>query len=508
MSGLPNTAIARGTGYQLVAANPVNTAINLPQRIAVLAEMNTANQSSPTTPFLATSRAQIAGICGWGSPADIMGRILLPQNGGGVTGIPVWVYPVAAPVGSVANVQTITVTGTATGGTTLNILVAGRLFLEGGAYLVNITTGMTPTEIATAITNVINATLGCPYTATSAAGVVTLTANWTGVSSADLNIVMVPGTNPAGVSYAVATTVPGTGAPTNIPTVLAQFGVNWNTLVVTPWSITASNTAGLLAQYIAYNGNPNTQTGQWAAMVMTPAQYLVGDCVDSTTSSADTTVTASFLNDLTFPACPTPLSLGLPMEGAANYAVLAANVFNNTPNIDIQTLALPDMPAITPDGANPQQSSNYNLRNALIPLGMSTVIYNNGNYYPQDFVTTYAPIGISTPTWRYPRDINIDMNIEFKFSNLQAFVIGNNQIAADNDVVDAPNVVKPKDIVAALYAFADELVDQGFLTNAAYMKSTVKVIINPTNINRFDISFGYYRSGVVRVVSNVATVNS
>ncbi len=190
-----------------------------------------------------------------------------------------------------------------------------------------------------------------------------------------------------------------------------------------------------------------------------------------------------------------------------NYAVVAANVFNNTPNTDIQTLVLPDMPGITPGVAPPLQSGNYTLRNALIPLGMSTAIYNNGQYYPQDFVTTYAPTGIPVPTYRYPRDINIDMNIEYKFSLLQASVIGNKQIAADNDIVSAPNVVKPKDVKAALYQFADDLVNQGFTTDAAGMKASVSVVINAANRNRFDISFGYTRSGVTRVVSNVATVN-
>jgi len=505
--GLPISDVARGTGYQLIAANPVNSAANLPQRVAVIAEMNDANQSTSTAPVQITSRAQAAALYGWGSPMDIIFRILLPQNGGGISGIPIYAYPVLAASGAAANVQTITVTGTSSAATTLNILIAGRSFLEGGSYSVNIVSGSTPTVTAAAIAAMINATLGCPFTATASVGVVTLTSNWKGVSAADLNITMVPGANPAGVSYVVATSTAGSGAPSTIPATLAQFGMDWNTLVVTSWSVVASNTASLLAQYIAFNGNPNNETGQWAPMTMRPAQYLVGDCVDSTTSSADTVITAAALNDLTWVACPTPLSLGLPMEGAANYAVLAAQVFNDTPNIDIQTFVLPDMPGIAPGGANPQQSSNYNLRNALVAKGMSTVIYNNGVYYPQDFVGTYAPIGIPVPTYRYPRDINIDMNIEYKFANLQAAVIGNNQIANDVDVVAAPNVVKPKDVLAAIYAFADALVEQGLTTDAVSMKKSAVVTINPANRNRFDISFTYTRSGVVRVVSNVATIN-
>lgn len=504
---LPSTDVARGSGYELVAGNPVNTSVNLQQRIAVVAEMNHANQATSTTPIQVTSRAQAAALYGWGSPIDMALRILLPQSGsGGASTCPVWVYPVAEAVGALANIQTITITGTATAANSIQVLVSGRSFLEGGSYNVAIPFGAAAADVAVAIRNAINAVVGCPYAATSALGVVTLTARWKGLSSADLNLV-ITGLNPAGLSYVIANPTPGTGAPTNIPTVLAQFANDWNTIVVTGWSLTASHAASIDAQYLTFNGNPDAQTGQWNPLVMRPAQYFIGNCIDSTTTSQDTALTASLNAENSFPGCPTPNSLGMPIEGAANYAVLAANVFNTTPNIDIEAMVLPDMPGIGPNGSAPSQSSSYTLRNALVLLGMSTVIYNNGQYYPQDFITTYAPTGIPNPTWRYSRDVNIDMNVEYKFSNIRKSVIGNKQIAADNDAVNVANVVKPKDVKAALYSFADDLVAQGLITDAAGMKASVTVVINSGNRNRFDISYAYTRSGVTRVVSTVATVN-
>ena len=314
---------------------------------------------------------------------------------------------------------------------------------------------------------------------------------------------MTTGTNAAGMSYAIAETVAGAGTP-SVSAALTLFATDWNTIVVDSYGIL--NTA-VNAQILAYNGNVNNKNGQWDPMVFRPAIYLAGSVTDSTTVSADTAITIAMAKEMSIACCPTPLSLGLPMEGAANYAVAFGNVSNTTPNIDIQGGPLQDMPGILPGGANPSQSSNYTLRNTLLGDGMSTVIYNNGLYYPQDFITTYAPVGETPPAFRYCRNLCIDMNVEYKFDNLKTALISNKQIAADADTVNVPNVVKPKDIKSALFTFSTDLVSSGFTTNAAAMQKSVSVIINPSNADRFDISFTYDRSGVTRVISNVATVN-
>ncbi len=502
MPGLSNSDISRTSGYQLQKGAPVNNAATLPQRVAVFAEMNTANQSTPLTPVQITSRAQAAALYGWGSPMDIIFRMLLPANGGGLDGVQAWAYPQAAAGGSAANSQSITVTGTATANVTHTLLIGGRAFLEGGSYAINITSGMTATQVATLIKNTINAVLGCPVTATSASGVVTTLANWTGLTSEDITINVLTNGVAAGMAYAIAEVAAGSGTP-SIAAALALFANDWNTIVIDSYGIlnTATNTLA-----VNFNGNPNTQTGQWAAQNMRPAIYIAGSVLDSTTTSADTVITAALLNELTMACGPAPLSLNLPMEVAAAYALLFANQANNSTNTDIEGMPLLDINGPLPGSANPIQSNNYTLRNALVQKGMSTIIYNNGQYFVQDFVTTYAPTGDPQPVWRYCRDIAIDCNIKYKFKQMQKTVIENKQIAADNDIVNAPNVVKPKDIRAALVALAKECVDEGLMTNAAYMISTISVVVNPSNVNRFDISFSYDRSGVVRVISNVVTV--
>jgi glutamate carboxypeptidase len=60
----------------------------------VLAEANTDNQATlDTNGFKLTSAQQAGERYGYGSPAHIIARILLPSTGGGVSGIPVIVYP-------------------------------------------------------------------------------------------------------------------------------------------------------------------------------------------------------------------------------------------------------------------------------------------------------------------------------------------------------------------------------------------------------------------------------
>ena len=57
--------ISRIVGWKTVKGNFSETGSNLPQRIAVLAEVNDANQSnltSPITPYQATSAKQVGDI--------------------------------------------------------------------------------------------------------------------------------------------------------------------------------------------------------------------------------------------------------------------------------------------------------------------------------------------------------------------------------------------------------------------------------------------------------------
>ena len=80
--------VSRIIGYKLTTGNFATTTPNLPQRIAILAEANEANQTDLVTdPYQIISATDAGKKYGYGSPIHMIARILLPKFGGGVAGI-------------------------------------------------------------------------------------------------------------------------------------------------------------------------------------------------------------------------------------------------------------------------------------------------------------------------------------------------------------------------------------------------------------------------------------
>ena len=141
--------ISRTVGYAIKKVDLKTASNNLPQRIAVLAEANTANQGALSLePVEVTSLSQIATLYGYGSPIYNIIRILKPQTTAGVGGVPIIVYPQAAAGGGVAAVRTVTPSGTATAGATNTLTINGRESIDGLRFDYNVATGDTVTEIA------------------------------------------------------------------------------------------------------------------------------------------------------------------------------------------------------------------------------------------------------------------------------------------------------------------------------------------------------------------------
>ncbi len=568
--------VSRAAAYGLEAGVDTNNSALLPQKIAVIAEMNTANQATPLTPTVITSLKKAAELYGYGSPMYQGLREIVGNTTNEVTA-----FPVLEAVSATPKTDNITVSGTATANTTHTLLIEGKSGTDFGSYDINVVTGDTAATVAGKIETAINETLACPLSAVSGAGIATttlavggtgyatndtftvntgstlatgrvtaqtagvvtaftiltygigysvatgvattatsgsgsgLTINvtairqyaytstvWKGISANSVTINILTNGNDAGLTYTITSSAAGSGLPSVQPA-LDEFGNTWYTIVVD--GIGILNNAANLTRYITYNGNPDTKSGQYDPLVMQPAVYIVGDVTDTDVDTADTVITEGYADELTIAVASAPKSLDLPVVIAARYAVTFSNISANSPNIDIQGLPMTGIAGPLPTDSAPLQSNNYTLRNALVKLGMTTVIYNRNTYYPQDFVTTYAPEGELVPAWKYPRDIMIDLNIRHIFRNLQESLIANKQIANDNDQVTATNVVKPKDIKAALVTMASDIEALGFITNKDSMIASIRVTINSANRNRFDIEFSYERSGVTRVISTVAT---
>lgn len=485
--------ISRIVGYKLTTGNFATVTPNLPQRIAVLAEANEANQATlDTTPFEITSASIAGSRYGYGSPIYNIARILLPLNGGGVSGIPVIVYPQAKAVGATAKIMTIEPVGTATSNGTHTIYIAGRAGLDGEFYDININTGDSEPVITGKITDVVNSILGSPFIATDDDYTVNLTSKWKGLTANDLTVSVNTNGNSLGITYTVATATAGSGTP-SISNALTSFGTNWNTIVVNSYG-TVSSTMTALEQF---NGRPDptNPTGRFVGIVMKPFIAITGSVADDPSSITDTR-----LDDLTIAIAPAPNSAGMPMEAAANMTVLFALVSQSTPHLDVAGKNYPDMPTPPTIGT----MSDYNARNTIVKKGCSTVDLISGQYVIQDFVTTYHKLGETPPQFRYPRNIMIDLNVRYGYYLLEQINVVDHMIASDSDTVNAPKVIKPKQWLAILNNYSVDLAQRALIVDVPFMQDSIVVGLSTSNPDRLETFFKYKRSGFTRISSTTA----
>lgn len=487
-----DSQISRIVGYKLTTGNFATVTPNLPQRIAVLGEANEANQSVDfTKSYQITSAAQAGTLFGYGSPIHIQSRILFPVTGGGVSGIPVYVYPQAKASGATAKVLTITPSGTATDNGTHTLVIAGREGLDGVFYNINIVVGDSHTAITGKITDAVNAVLGSPVIATDDDYTTNLTSKWKGLTANDLSVSIDTNGNSLGITYAIGSAASGSGTP-SVSAALALFGSDWNTIVVNPYTDTTTMTT--LEQF---NGRPDptNPTGRFVGIVMKPFIAITGSVLDNPTSITDTR-----LNDLTIALATAPNSKGLPMEAAANMTVLFALVSQNTPHLDVAGKNYPDMPTPTSIGS----MADYNNRNTFMQKGCTTVDLVGGQYVIEDFVTTYHKLGETPPQFRYPRNIMIDLNIRFAYYLLEQINVVDHVIADNAATTNATNVIKPKQWVAIIDSLASDLENRALIVDKAFMQKSIQVALSATNPDRLESYFKYKRSGFTRISSTTA----
>lgn len=488
--------VSRVVGYELKKGFFQTSTPNLPQRVVVLAEANTANQSNvdPTTPVEIIDANQAGTLYGFGSPIHQIFRILRPIQGGGVGSVPTYVYAQDEDGSAVAAERTITVTGTASETVTHNVIINGRTNVDGGSYAISVVNGDAVADVATKIANAINSVPGCPVSASASAGVVTLTTKWAGATSDEVTVTVDTNSTPAGLSYATASTATGSG-DADISDSLADFGETWNTIVINSF-----NGTSYLDQLETTNGKPTNKTGRYAANLWKPFVALFGN-VDSTITAIEAiTDTNARKVELTNVLCPAPNSTGFSWEAAANVGALIAPQFQNTPNTDVSGKTYPDMPTATAIG----DFTTYNGRDNLVKKGSSTVSLKNGRYEIQEIVTTYHPDGEVPAQYRYTRNLNIDWNIKYGEELLVIQNVLDKQIAANDAILSVQNFIKPKQWVAILAQYFADLEARGLITDNAFSTDSLEVSTGETNPDRLETFYKYKRSPYARVVSTTA----
>jgi phage tail sheath gpL-like len=276
--------------------------INQPSLIIGMMNSHGTFQSNVATPIGTQSQADE----NWGQGSEIsrMFKSFFNNNFANE----VWGIGVPEPVSSAAATATITVTTPPTTAGTLALYIAGQLVPE-----INVYTTDTVTTIASDIAAAINAETDLPVSATSAAGVVTLTAKYKGVNGNDIRVelnyygtiggeVTPPGlgiTLPAGAagtagaatgsgsgttltisaitsgSIVIGATVTGTGVPVGTTVVSQQSGTTGGVGVYTTSNPTTASAAALT--FAGPPGKSNFMSGGVGVPDFTQAIIAIGD---------------------------------------------------------------------------------------------------------------------------------------------------------------------------------------------------------------------------------------
>lgn len=495
--------ISRVVGYKIKKGVYAIDGRNLPMRLAILAPANHANQASlgvDPAPFEFTSANEVGALCGYGSPAHQIARILRPLSGSGIGGIPTVLYPQLESVGATGSTIDVTVAGTPTKNVTHRLVINGRDNVDGEYYEVNITTADTAASVMTKIIDAINNVTNSPVTASQGSGKVVVATKWYGATSAQLAVSADTNGDAAGLTYTVGGKVGGAGNE-SIAAALAKFGSEWNTVVINAYD------AAQFDALEAFNGTPSATdpTGRYTGIVFKPFVALWGSVEPDKDTLSAITDTAGRLSQVTNVLCPAPNSKGFTWEASANVARLMARKAQDTPHLDISGDNYPDMP-VPLDGVIGDMA-DYENRDFLVKKGASTVDLVNGTYQVQDMVTTYHPDGEIPPQFRYTRNLILDWNVRYAYMLLEQANVKDKALAGDSDYVTASDVIKPKMWKAVLFDMFDDLTARALITDVDFSKNSLEVEVNDTNPDRLDTFFRYKRTGTVRIASTTAEAN-
>ena len=496
--------VSRVIGYKLLKGVYNLDSPNLPQRIAILAEANHTNQSGLTVnPVEVTTAKQVGDLFGYGSPIHQIMRILKPTNSDGVGGIPIVVYPQLEAAGATATIikASAVVATSATSNAKHYLVINGRDNIDGTYYEIDIAQGDVRLGILTKAMNAVNALLSSPFvatldTTTQGSELLVLTSKHYGITSAEYNISWETNGNAAGVTYATTATTTGTGA-TSLTNSLAVWGTAWNTIVINSYGQAAFDTLE------AFNGMPDpvSPTGQWGALKFKPFISIWGSTLSSATSLIAITNANSRLTNCTHALAPAPNSLGISYEAAANMAYLFALNSQNTPHLDVNGQAYPDMPASTTGIGD---FAIYDNRDNLVKNGSSTVDMSSGKYIVEDFVTTYHPTGENPPQYRYCRNLMIDFNVRYGYYLLEIVNVLDHAIVPSGQIISVQNTIRPVEWKQILNSYALDMASRALISDASFMQKSIVVAGDGTNPDRLNTFFRYKRTGVARISSTDA----
>ncbi|MQT31324.1 phage tail sheath subtilisin-like domain-containing protein [Pseudomonas helleri] len=384
----------------------------------------------------------------------------------------VWCLPVKGT--GVKASSTITITGAAVESGVLNLYVGG---VRVRAVVVS---GATPAEVATSLAATVNAAV-LPVSATSAAGVVTLTCKWSGESGNDITLQLNRlGRNngeltPAGLIVELAAMSKGVGSP-EVADVLASLGDEPFEFICAPWTDATSLNAW--KEFMGDTAGRWSWAKQLYGHVYAAKRGTLGQSVALGVTRNDQHVTVYGFEV----GCPEPF-----WRAAAAYAARTAVFISADPARPTQT---GELTGLTPAPAG--ERFTLTERQSLLTHGIATASYSGGALRIERGITTYQ---------RNAFDQADDSYLDSETLHQSAYVIrylksvitskyGRHKLANDGtrfgagQAIVTPNVIRGE-LIASYYA----LERLGIVENADAFAQNLIVERSATSPNRLNVLF-------------------
>ncbi|MBQ9149863.1 hypothetical protein IJX73_02920 [bacterium] len=487
---LDSASIASATAISMKQQNENNSAQFRPEKIVCIGQVQTGKKVDFNKPFLASGNADDIGtICGFGSPLHRMALKLYPKSLNG-SKVDTYFLPIEAPKTADAEVKTLTITATGVTKSFSGYIkfkdmpfeaaadIAGKVAT---AYQLNpaqaprktdlnayettlipfsLLKGMSASEVAQAIFDVLIEETGLPFIPTIEENVLTLSAKWAGQDSKfDIEIVdaqnNIIASETYGVTFEITTTTEAAGvgeiSDEALATLDEEFGV---TRVVCQYSTTEVLNQ-LQEKFDAFH-DPLI------------AQFVI--CYTSIEAPEHETVKGTYDKE----------------------KLIATGTARRDDYINVQ---------IVGDYGN-LRKLNYGERNQLLKAGYSNLVKkSDGSYRLEDLVTFYHPVGKQNPLFRFDRDVTVIANCAYslmsKFRDSEEWksVI----LIAEEDLTNNPAARKLSDVKAAVNTQIGLLGKAGLIANYKNAQKRTTLEIDATNPNRVNINPRWEITGVARI---------
>lgn len=443
------------------------------KRALLIGQKLAAGSHAVNTPVLVGGSDQAKSLFGVGSMLARMHELYRQQDPFGE----VWCLAVADAGAGVAANGTVTITGPASAAGTIALYVAGQ------RVAVGVNSADTATVIATAMASAINANTNLPVTAASAAGVVTLTCRWKGLTGNDITVTdsfrgLAGGESlPAGVALAYSGSgqlASGTLNPTIAGAVITAMGDDEYDYVIHPYTDSAS--------LDAFQAEFNESAGRWAW-----SRQVYGHGYSALRGTAAALVTAGTArNDAHHTIagidvdCPNPAWEYAAAYGGANAVGLNADAGRPTQTLPLNTILAP----------RAGKRLLFTERQSLLNAGIATSVVSGGVLRVERAITTYQKNSFNQADASYLDSevlhqlTEVTRRLRYRITNKYP----RHKLANDGTRFGAGQaIVTPSVIRGELIAEYAEMEDAGLVENMELFKKYLIVERNASNPNRLDV---------------------